>query len=92
MFDEKIKEMSPEQFAKLKIGDVVRIRRDLNCEMFAVTRGMVKYAGMYARVTKVRALCVDLDVDGTCWYWYREMLEEDDPFDEGKVVDKKICE
>lgn len=92
MSDEKIKVMSPEQFAKLKIGDVVRIRRDLNYEMCAVTKGMVKYAGMYARVTKIRYSCVDLDIDGACWHWYREMLEEDDPFDEGKVVDKKICE
>ena len=92
MLDEKIKVMSPEQFAKLKIGDVVRIRRDLNYEMFAVTKSMVKYAGMYARVTKVRYSAVDLDVDDGEWYWYREMLEEDNPFDEGKVVDKKICE
>ena len=68
---------------KYKVGDKVRIRRDLSASDDCVNRGMAKFAGT---ITTIKCVYNPdgvflLDADGGEWFWTNEMLEDADETD-----------
>jgi hypothetical protein len=62
---------------KYKVGDKVRIRRDLSASDDGVNRGMAQLAGT---ITTIKCVYNPdgvflLDADGCEWFWTNEMLE-----------------
>lgn len=63
---------------KYKVGDMVRIRKDLSADEINVNPMMISFAGLTATITRVYdnevAYAVDIDKGGLVWY--ESMLED----------------
>ena len=62
---------------KYKIGDNVRIRRDLSADEINVNPMMISFAGALATITKVYndGVAYAVDIDKGDWVWHGSMLE-----------------
>ena len=62
---------------KYKIGDKVRIRRDLSDDEINVNPMMISFAGSTATITKVYndGVAYAVDIDKGDWVWHGSMLE-----------------
>ena len=86
-------------FKKLKIGDVVRVRRDLSIDHredgVAVNEDMIKLAGEYltVREASMGRIIPAIRTLENPWFWTPSMLENIilDKF-EKNVTDPTICE
>jgi hypothetical protein len=65
---------------RFKIGDNIRIKKDLEVYKFygkiSVFGGMTTYLGKEAIIKEVNDECYKLDIDNLTWRWTDEMLEE----------------
>ena len=63
-----------------KVGDKVRVRKDLDCNekygKFSVVEEMKKYAGEETTVNAISYGGYKLEIDGSEWLWSEEMLEK----------------
>ena len=65
---------------KLKVGDKVRVRKDLIAGHFydyttSFIPDMRKYMGKIATIRRKYSYAYSLDIDGGCWNWSESMLE-----------------
>lgn len=63
----------------LKVGDRVRIRKDLSVDLeceSGVISSMLKYAGMDATITEVRGCFYSLDIDDDEHSWDLELFKK----------------
>lgn len=76
---------------KHKVGDKVRIRKDLivdNKYGLCFVPSMAQYRGKVATITKIEFDdCYTIDLDDKCWHWTDEMFEDIDIKDTPKNVD-----
>ena len=67
--------------SKLKIGDKVTIRKDLECKKYGLNtaiKDMLKYAGREATIighARSKKDNYTIDIDGGCWTWDINMFE-----------------
>lgn len=66
---------------KYKVGDKVRIRKDLiigeEYDDFTFIDDMIKYKGKMATITSIRfSDCYTINLDGNSWRWTDEMFED----------------
>lgn len=75
---------------KYKVGDMVRIRKDLHLGIYAVYERMTKYKGLKARIERVNrdGGFYVIDIDGGVFCWTDKMLEGVD--EETDATDKTI--
>lgn len=75
---------------KYKVGDMVRIRKDLHLGIYAVYERMTKYKGLKARIERVNrdGGFYLIDIDGGDFCWTDKMLEGVD--EETDATDKTI--
>ncbi len=69
---------------KYKVGDKVRIRRNLSDNEPNVNTLMVSFAGLTATITRVYddGVAYAVDIDKGDWFWHNWMLEDVDETDE----------
>jgi hypothetical protein len=69
---------------KYKVGDKVRIRRNLSADELNVNDMMISFAGSTATITKVYndGVACAVDIDKGDWVWHGSMLEDVDETDE----------
>ena len=70
-----------------KIGDIVKIREDLNLktdEYYGVIDAMLKYKGKVAKIIDVELdidnmVCYILNIDNGRYHWYEKMFDDTQP-------------
>lgn len=75
---------------KYKVGDRVRIRRDLSEDIEFVNEKMLSYAGELATITRTYypKEAYDVDIDEGDWVWHDSMFEDVDT--EGQKMNKRV--
>ena len=81
---------------KFKVGDKVRIRKDLkSIERYngiSFTVEMEEYRGKVAEITKIIFDNYELDIDDGEWFWSDNMLEHVPNLENGDIITRRDLE
>lgn len=81
---------------KFKVGDKVRIRKDLkSMERYngiSFTVEMEEYRGKVAKITKISFDNYELDIDDGEWFWSDNMLEHVPNLENGDIITRRDLE